>query len=57
MKTCPKCNTLHEKLGKFCCRSCANSRVFTAETNDKKRNAGLEFYSQFTSEERKQLHA
>ncbi len=57
MKTCPKCNTLHEKSGKYCCRSCANSRIFTAETNEKKRNSGLEFYSQFTSEERKQFHA
>ncbi len=57
MKTCPKCNTLHDKAGKYCCRSCANSRTFTAETNEKKRSAGLEFYSQFTREERKQLHA
>jgi hypothetical protein len=26
MKTCPKCNTEHSKLGKFCSRTCANSR-------------------------------
>jgi len=26
MKICPKCNSLHEKSGKFCSRSCANSR-------------------------------
>lgn len=26
MKACPKCNELHNKLGKFCSRSCANSR-------------------------------
>lgn len=26
MKTCPKCQTLHTKEGKFCSRSCANSR-------------------------------
>jgi L-rhamnose mutarotase len=57
MKTCPKCNTLHEKSGKYCCRSCANSRTFTEETNEKKRRSGLNFYSQFTSDERKQLHA
>ena len=57
MKTCPKCNIAHEKNGKYCCRSCANSRSFTAETNEKKRNSGLEFYSQYTSKERKQLHA
>lgn len=26
MKTCPKCNKEHSKPGKFCSRSCANSR-------------------------------
>lgn len=26
MKVCPKCNITHEKSGKFCSRSCANSR-------------------------------
>ena len=26
MKKCPKCNKDHEKPGKFCSRSCANSR-------------------------------
>ena len=36
MKNCPKCNTLHEKSGKFCSRKCANSRTFTDETNAKR---------------------
>jgi len=26
MRDCPKCNTLHSKLGMFCSRTCANSR-------------------------------
>ena len=26
MKTCPKCNVIHQKSGIFCSRSCANSR-------------------------------
>jgi len=56
MKLCLKCETPHEKSGKYCCRSCANSRTFTAETNEKKRNSGLEFYSKLTRDERKQLH-
>ena len=56
MKICSKCYAEHEKSGNYCCRSCANSRTFTAETNDKKRKSNLEFYSQFTSLERKQLH-
>jgi len=31
MKTCPKCGAIHEKSGKFCSRSCANSRPKTVE--------------------------
>jgi 5-methylcytosine-specific restriction endonuclease McrA len=57
LKTCPKCGSEHEKSGSYCCRSCANSRIFTAETNEKKRKSGLEFYSNFTPEERKELQA
>ena len=38
MKVCPKCNTEHEKSGKYCCRSCANSRVFSDSALEKKRN-------------------
>ena len=37
MKQCPKCKVEHDKIGTFCSRSCANSRVFTKETNIKKR--------------------
>ena len=36
MKICPKCNSEHQKLGTFCSRSCANSRVFSAEAIQKK---------------------
>lgn len=36
MKYCPKCNSEHKKLGKFCSRKCANSRVFSAEARYKK---------------------
>jgi hypothetical protein len=57
MKTCPKCSSKHSLNGKFCSRSCANSRTFTAETNDKRRNSNLKFYSNFTHDERKELQA
>lgn len=40
MKICPKCSKEHNKDGKFCSRSCANSRVFTEESN-KKRSLAL----------------
>ena len=33
MKQCPKCGSDHNKLGIFCSRKCANSRVFSDETN------------------------
>ena len=36
MKICPKCLTQHNKVGAFCCRSCANSRVWGQEQRDKK---------------------
>lgn len=31
MKNCPKCGNSHEKSGKFCSRSCANSRTWSDE--------------------------
>lgn len=34
MKICPKCNNNHEKLGIFCSRGCANSRIRTKEIKD-----------------------
>lgn len=36
MKECLKCKTLHDKLGEFCSRSCANSRAWTVEDKRKK---------------------
>lgn len=36
MKTCPKCNEKHQKLGTFCSRRCANSRQWSDEVNKKR---------------------
>lgn len=36
MKICSKCNTLHDKNGIYCSRACANSRVQTTESNQKR---------------------
>jgi hypothetical protein len=36
MKPCPKCDTLHNKSGTFCSRTCANSRTWTEEDKKKK---------------------
>ena len=33
MKECKKCGTEHEKLGAFCSRKCANSRIQTKDQN------------------------
>lgn len=38
MKPCPKCQTLHDKEGIYCSRSCANSRVQTEEMNQSRRD-------------------
>lgn len=57
MKVCPKCNSEHEKSGKYCCRSCANSRIFTEKSKEKKRKSNLDFYSTLSAEERKKFNA
>ncbi len=57
MKQCPKCSTEHTKLGVFCSRSCANSRTFSDEAKEKKRKAGVEFYSTMSDEDRKNFNA
>lgn len=31
-KTCPKCNSKHNKRGEFCSRSCGNTRKHKPET-------------------------
>ena len=36
MKSCPKCNTQHDKPGIFCSRKCANSRTWTDEAKQAK---------------------
>lgn len=36
MKDCPKCGEKHNKPGKYCSRKCANSRVWSSETNIKR---------------------
>lgn len=44
MKQCPKCSVEHNKPGTYCCRVCANSRVWNEEDKLKKsisaRNSG-----------------
>ena len=55
MKTCPKCSTLHDRAGEYCCRSCANSRTFTAEAKEKKRNKTIAFWSKFDEAGRKEF--
>jgi 5-methylcytosine-specific restriction endonuclease McrA len=57
MKTCPKCDTEHNKTGKFCSRSCANSRTFSVESKEKKSKANLDFYSTMTVDDRKKFNA
>lgn len=40
MKQCPKCNSEHEKSGKFCSRKCANSRVWSEKDKEIKSISG-----------------
>lgn len=46
MKICPKCGVSHQKTGKFCSRSCANSRTWTASVNEKRAESNKKAASQ-----------
>ena len=43
MKICPKCSETHTKPGKFCSRSCANSRTWSEESKKKRGDSLKEF--------------
>lgn len=51
MKICPKCQQEHEKTGKFCSRSCANSRKWSEEDKENKRNAAKDYLNNLPEEE------
>ncbi len=59
MKVCPKCDEQHQMPGKFCSRKCANSRVFTDASNEKRsrsnRNAVLNMDIEMRLRRNKQL--
>ncbi len=52
MKICPKCSQEHTKQGKFCSRSCANSRVFSDEAKKKKSIQSSRWWASLNEEER-----
>jgi 5-methylcytosine-specific restriction endonuclease McrA len=52
MKQCPKCSTEHDKSGIFCSRTCSNSRIFSEESKQKKREANKKFFASMTELER-----
>lgn len=51
-KICPKCDKDHTKSGKFCSRSCANSREISLETKEKTRKTLQKRYENLSSEEK-----
>lgn len=44
MKVCPKCSVNHLKIGTFCSRKCANSRVWSDNDKQIKSIANKQFY-------------
>jgi hypothetical protein len=52
-KICPKCLSIHNKPGIFCSRSCANSRNWTEEQNEKRKDSIVKTLSLKTPEELK----
>lgn len=53
MKICPKCNINHDKLGKFCSRSCANSRGPRSELTKSKQSISNKIYEESLTDEQK----
>lgn len=51
MKICPKCQQEHEKRGIYCSRACANSRQWSEEDKEKKRNAAKDYLNNLPEEE------
>ncbi len=47
MKICPKCGIDHIKQGKFCSRTCANSRSFTEESRLKKSRSAKDHFKKY----------
>ena len=57
MKTCPRCNTAHNKPGVYCCRSCANSRTFSEASITKKSIANKTYYRSLSVEEKAKIES
>ena len=55
MKLCPKCNKEHTMSGKFCSRSCANSRTFSSESIEKKKVSNSKFWHSLSNEDQKKI--
>lgn len=53
-KICPKCNSNHSNKGRFCSRTCANSRTFSPESRLKKSIQNKKYYINLTEEEKQQ---
>ncbi len=51
-KSCPKCNTDHDKTGIYCSRKCANSRSFSEKSRQLKSVAGKRVWDRLTEEQR-----
>lgn len=43
-KECPKCQTKHHNKGRFCSKSCAQSRTYTKETIELKKKRSREYF-------------
>ena len=57
MKICPKCNNEHEKPGTYCSRTCANSRVFSVDSNKKRSASNKAAVDAFSVEKKQEIIA
>src|ERR1035437_5232810 len=49
-KICPRCGTEHSKRGVFCSRNCANVRIFSSESLEKKKKSAIEMWKHMSVE-------
>lgn len=55
MKICPKCNKEHKLAGKFCSRTCANSRVWTRSHKAKLSEIAKQKYNSLSDEHKSKI--
>jgi 5-methylcytosine-specific restriction endonuclease McrA len=52
MQHCPKCGTPHTNKGTYCSRKCANSRIFSEESKQRKRDSQNKYWNSLSESDK-----